>query len=125
MEHRMSRRREAGLRTFSRQLEVTAGGPVPGSHPLPRFPLPGHLTGFPIRPSRGTSRLTPVTIASTVVAPSPPSAVPAAVPSTVTVVGIGADGWTGLSALGQDRVRRAEVLVAGPRVRAMVPEVSG
>ncbi len=46
-------------------------------------------------------------------------------PSFVTVVGIGADGWTGLSSPGQDRIRRAEVLVAGQRVQAMLPEVVG
>jgi precorrin-6Y C5,15-methyltransferase (decarboxylating) len=51
--------------------------------------------------------------------------VPQSRPSSVTVVGIGADGWTGLSPLGQDRVRRAEVLVAGARVQAMIPEVVG
>jgi precorrin-6B C5,15-methyltransferase / cobalt-precorrin-6B C5,C15-methyltransferase len=43
----------------------------------------------------------------------------------VAVVGIGADGWDGLSPVGRDRIGRAEVLVAGARVQALVPEVEG
>ncbi len=46
-------------------------------------------------------------------------------PSSLLVVGIGADGWSGLSELARERIGAAEVLVAGSRVQALVPEVSG
>ena len=46
-------------------------------------------------------------------------------PSSLLVVGIGADGWTGLPEGARDRIAEAEVLVAGPRVQALVPEVPG
>ena len=43
----------------------------------------------------------------------------------VTVIGIGADGWAGLSEHDRDRVLGASVLVAGHRHLAMVPDVAG
>lgn len=46
-------------------------------------------------------------------------------PASLLVVGIGADGWTGLPEVTRERLRAAEVLVAGPRVQALVPEVPG
>ncbi|MBL1098717.1 precorrin-6y C5,15-methyltransferase (decarboxylating) subunit CbiE [Streptomyces coffeae] len=39
----------------------------------------------------------------------------------VTVVGIGADGWDGLAATGQDALRSAEVVIGGPRQLALLP----
>jgi precorrin-6Y C5,15-methyltransferase (decarboxylating) len=46
-------------------------------------------------------------------------------PSSVTVVGIGADGWDGLPPGGRHRIATAEVLVAGARVQALVPQAAG
>ena len=48
------------------------------------------FTGFPILPSRGTSCLSSVTIASTVVSQT----MGESLPSSLLVVGIGADGWS-------------------------------
>ncbi|MDH6706882.1 precorrin-6Y C5,15-methyltransferase (decarboxylating) [Kitasatospora sp. MAA19] len=42
-------------------------------------------------------------------------------PLPITVVGIGADGWPGLSAIGQAALRAAEVVVGGPRQLALLP----
>ncbi|MFF5553388.1 precorrin-6y C5,15-methyltransferase (decarboxylating) subunit CbiE [Streptomyces olivaceoviridis] len=42
-------------------------------------------------------------------------------PSAVTVVGIGADGWRGLAEPSRAELRRAEVLVAGPRQLDLLP----
>ena len=53
------------------------------------------------------------------------SLAPASLPSSLTVVGIGADGWSGLSSGAQERLAAAEVLVAGPRVRTLLPDVDG
>ncbi|GAB2609723.1 bifunctional cobalt-precorrin-7 (C(5))-methyltransferase/cobalt-precorrin-6B (C(15))-methyltransferase [Streptomyces capparidis] len=39
----------------------------------------------------------------------------------MTVVGIGADGWTGLTAAAQTRLLRAEVVLGGPRQLALLP----
>jgi precorrin-6B C5,15-methyltransferase / cobalt-precorrin-6B C5,C15-methyltransferase len=39
----------------------------------------------------------------------------------VTVTGVGADGWPGLSPLGQAAIERAGVIVGGPRQLALVP----
>jgi precorrin-6Y C5,15-methyltransferase (decarboxylating) len=39
----------------------------------------------------------------------------------VTVAGIGADGWPGLSPLTRDALERAEVIVGGPRHLALLP----
>ncbi|MEC4016297.1 precorrin-6y C5,15-methyltransferase (decarboxylating) subunit CbiE [Streptomyces sp. H27-D2] len=39
----------------------------------------------------------------------------------VTVVGIGADGWGGISALSQRALREAEVLIGGPRQLDLLP----
>jgi precorrin-6B C5,15-methyltransferase / cobalt-precorrin-6B C5,C15-methyltransferase len=39
----------------------------------------------------------------------------------VTVAGIGADGWPGLSPLTRDAIERAEVIVGGPRHLALIP----
>ncbi|MGH3256389.1 MAG: precorrin-6y C5,15-methyltransferase (decarboxylating) subunit CbiE [Streptosporangiaceae bacterium] len=41
---------------------------------------------------------------------------------TVTVVGIGADGWTGLSPRSKAAIEQASVLVGGPRQLALLPE---
>ncbi|MFD8969455.1 precorrin-6y C5,15-methyltransferase (decarboxylating) subunit CbiE [Streptomyces sp. NPDC059568] len=49
-------------------------------------------------------------------APSP------AVAHVVTVVGIGADGWAGLSGVGREALRAAEVVVGGARQLALLPE---
>ena len=43
----------------------------------------------------------------------------------LTVVGIGADGWSGLPERLQTLVREAEVLLGGPRHLALVPAVDG
>ena len=44
----------------------------------------------------------------------------------VTVAGIGADGWPGLSPLARDAIERAEVIIGGPRHLALLPDgVSG
>jgi precorrin-6y C5,15-methyltransferase (decarboxylating) CbiE subunit len=40
----------------------------------------------------------------------------------VTVVGIGADGWPGLTETGRAELARADVIVGGPRHLAMLPE---
>ena len=58
-----------------------------------------------------------VTIASLVVSNS--------LPSTLTVVGIGADGWEGLPPSAQGRIAAAQVMVAGARVQGLVPVVHG
>ncbi|MFY1632054.1 precorrin-6y C5,15-methyltransferase (decarboxylating) subunit CbiE [Solwaraspora sp. WMMB335] len=42
-------------------------------------------------------------------------------PALVTVVGIGADGWRGLSGAGRAALRSAQVLLGGPRQLALVP----
>ncbi|MFJ3644641.1 precorrin-6y C5,15-methyltransferase (decarboxylating) subunit CbiE [Streptomyces murinus] len=42
-------------------------------------------------------------------------------PSVVTVVGIGADGWRGLAEPSRAELRRAEVLVGGPRQLDLLP----
>jgi precorrin-6Y C5,15-methyltransferase (decarboxylating) len=48
------------------------------------------------------------------------------VPVPVTVAGIGADGWPGLSPLARDAIERAEVIIGGPRHLALLPDgVSG
>jgi precorrin-6B C5,15-methyltransferase / cobalt-precorrin-6B C5,C15-methyltransferase len=39
----------------------------------------------------------------------------------VTVAGIGADGWPGLSPLSKDALERAEVIIGGPRHLALLP----
>jgi precorrin-6B C5,15-methyltransferase / cobalt-precorrin-6B C5,C15-methyltransferase len=41
---------------------------------------------------------------------------------TVTVVGIGADGWTGLPARSKTAIEQADVLVGGPRQLSLLPE---
>lgn len=51
--------------------------------------------------------------------PAPPA--PAA-PEPVSVVGIGADGWDGLSDASRQALRRAEVLIGGPRQLALLPD---
>ncbi|WP_030242529.1 bifunctional cobalt-precorrin-7 (C(5))-methyltransferase/cobalt-precorrin-6B (C(15))-methyltransferase [Streptomyces sp. NRRL S-350] len=42
-------------------------------------------------------------------------------PSPITVVGIGADGWPGLAATGRAALRNAEVVVGGPRQLDLLP----
>jgi precorrin-6B C5,15-methyltransferase / cobalt-precorrin-6B C5,C15-methyltransferase len=42
----------------------------------------------------------------------------------VTVMGIGADGWAGLSPAAQQAVREAEVLIGGARQLAMLPDAA-
>jgi precorrin-6B C5,15-methyltransferase / cobalt-precorrin-6B C5,C15-methyltransferase len=46
-------------------------------------------------------------------------------PSPLTVVGVGADGWSGLTAAAQVLVESAEVLVGGPRALAYIPDGPG
>jgi precorrin-6B C5,15-methyltransferase / cobalt-precorrin-6B C5,C15-methyltransferase len=41
---------------------------------------------------------------------------------TVTVVGIGADGWTGLSPRSKTAIEQADALVGGPRQLSLLPE---
>ncbi|MBA3781800.1 MAG: precorrin-6y C5,15-methyltransferase (decarboxylating) subunit CbiE [Nocardioides sp.] len=50
---------------------------------------------------------------------------PSSRPAHVTVVGLGADGWSGLSEPTRARVRNAAVLVGGQRHLGLVPEVHG
>ncbi|CUR57008.1 Precorrin-6Y C(5,15)-methyltransferase [metagenome] len=45
--------------------------------------------------------------------------------SPITVVGIGADGWTGVPQRLRDLVEGADVLLGGPRHLALVPETAG
>lgn len=56
----------------------------------------------------------------------PSEIVPVPVPAPVTVAGIGADGWAGLSPPARDAIERAEVIIGGPRHLALLPDaVSG
>jgi precorrin-6Y C5,15-methyltransferase (decarboxylating) len=41
---------------------------------------------------------------------------------TVTVAGIGADGWPGLPPLSRDAIGQAEVIIGGPRQLALLPD---
>jgi precorrin-6B C5,15-methyltransferase / cobalt-precorrin-6B C5,C15-methyltransferase len=43
-------------------------------------------------------------------------------PQTVTVAGIGADGWTGLSPRSQAAIEAADVVIGGPRQLALLPD---
>lgn len=43
----------------------------------------------------------------------------------VSVIGIGADGWSGLSPSTRERIERAEVVVGGPRHLATIPPAAG
>lgn len=43
----------------------------------------------------------------------------------LTVVGVGADGWAGLSATAQSALRAAEVVLGGPRQLGLLPEMAG
>ena len=51
--------------------------------------------------------------------------VPTPARTTVVVVGIGADGWAGLSDRARDLLRRAEIILGGARQLALVPEPPG
>ncbi|MYV54559.1 precorrin-6y C5,15-methyltransferase (decarboxylating) subunit CbiE, partial [Streptomyces sp. SID3212] len=53
-------------------------------------------------------------------APDSPQPEPPAPP--VCVVGIGADGWRGLSVASKDALREADVLIGGPRQLDLLPE---
>ncbi|MER7999426.1 precorrin-6y C5,15-methyltransferase (decarboxylating) subunit CbiE [Streptomyces sp. NPDC095613] len=53
------------------------------------------------------------------VAPAPASVAP------VTVVGIGADGWAGLTEEARAALRSAEVVIGGPRQLALLPTADG
>ena len=87
------------------RVEVTAAG------------LCRTLTGFPILPSRGTSCLSSVTIAS-------PRRVPVPAPRSVTVVGIGADGWSRpVAGWPATRVEAADVVLGGTAPPRLLPEV--
>jgi precorrin-6Y C5,15-methyltransferase (decarboxylating) len=46
-------------------------------------------------------------------------------PQTVTVVGVGADGWPGLSPLSAAAIERAGAIAGGPRQLALLPERVG
>jgi len=46
-------------------------------------------------------------------------------PDVVTVVGIGADGWSGLTAVARGRLAAAEVVFGGPRQLGMLPDDVG
>ncbi|MFD4786896.1 precorrin-6y C5,15-methyltransferase (decarboxylating) subunit CbiE [Streptomyces sp. NPDC058459] len=48
--------------------------------------------------------------------PAPPS------PPAVTLVGIGADGWAGVSGAARDALRDAEVVIGGPRQLDLLPD---
>lgn len=48
-----------------------------------------------------------------------------AVPPTISVVGVGADGWDGLTDSARERVLAAEVLLGGERHLGLVPDVPG
>jgi precorrin-6Y C5,15-methyltransferase (decarboxylating) len=51
--------------------------------------------------------------------------VPASSPSRIVVVGMGADGWDGLSGAARARVADAEVLIGGQRLQDQVPDIEG
>ncbi|HEV3381989.1 MAG TPA: precorrin-6y C5,15-methyltransferase (decarboxylating) subunit CbiE [Trebonia sp.] len=51
-----------------------------------------------------------------------PQTLPQALSQAVTVVGIGADGWAGLSPRARAAIERAGVLVGGPRQLALLPD---
>ncbi len=56
-------------------------------------------------------------------APSSASSLPAVTAGqVVTVVGIGADGWAGLTGVGREALRAAEVVVGGARQLALLPQ---
>src|SRR5688572_6464165 len=98
------------------------GRPVFG---LPRSCL-GHRSGpcaglspaSQILPEWGTSRLVRVTIASAAMSST-------GVPTEVVVVGIGADGFSGLSPASRSLVLEAAVLWGGSRHLSLVPSVAG
>jgi precorrin-6Y C5,15-methyltransferase (decarboxylating) len=46
-------------------------------------------------------------------------------PDRVTVVGIGADGWSGLTGGGREALTAAEVVIGGPRQLALLPDAVG
>lgn len=82
------------------------------------------LTGFPILPLRGTSSLvgdrltTPVTVTERWHGRPISSGL---VSTQVTVVGIGADGWSGLGDTARELVAGAGVVLGGERHLAMLP----
>ena len=43
-------------------------------------------------------------------------------PQTVTVTGIGADGWAGLSPRSRAAIEQAGVVIGGPRQLALLPD---
>ncbi|MCC8482702.1 precorrin-6y C5,15-methyltransferase (decarboxylating) subunit CbiE [Streptomyces globisporus] len=55
----------------------------------------------------------------------PPSPSPAPPPYPVAVVGIGADGWAGLSGTAREALRGAEVLIGGARQLDLLPPECG
>jgi precorrin-6Y C5,15-methyltransferase (decarboxylating) len=54
-----------------------------------------------------------------------PVPVPEPVTVPVTVVGLGADGWQGLSPAAKGAIQRAEVIIGGPRHLALLPGAVG
>ena len=46
-------------------------------------------------------------------------------PQTVIVIGIGADGWAGLSPRSQAAIEQAGVVIGGPRQLALLPDSAG
>ena len=75
------------------------------------------LTGFPDSPQDGAPRGCAVTIASRLV--------PASLPSRVSVVGLGADGWSGLGEAARARVAAAEVVIGSTRQVSLLPPGEG
>jgi precorrin-6Y C5,15-methyltransferase (decarboxylating) len=51
--------------------------------------------------------------------------VPDSLPSRVSVVGIGADGWAGLSEVSRERIAAAEVVIGAVRQLGLLPDVDG
>ena len=79
-----------------------------------------NLTGFPDSPQARH-----LTLAATIACGPVTEPTSTGVSPIVTVVGIGADGWAGLSAAHQELVLSAPVVIGGRRHLAYVPPVEG
>ncbi len=102
---------EAGLRT-----------PRPSAG-LPQRALCRILTGFPILPAVSfTTRAPQAWIRESSQGRLSSGAVPFPAMRSLHVIGIGADGWTGLSEFARETVESADVVLGAPRQLAMLPD---
>lgn len=79
------------------------------------------LTGFPDSPVALARSGHLVAVGLTIASAS----VTRRLPSHITVVGLGADGWSGLAPASRERVLAAEVVVGSPRQLGLLPDVEG